>query len=125
MGSVIGLLFCMGLSPEQVEEKALTHPIKKYLRKRVWHKYFAFFRYPYAVYHHPDYAALLKDFSGNDQQLKDLTIPYSTLALDLNKQELLSINKDTHPDWKASKLLSIATRQYRQCFRLLPLIICC
>jgi len=109
MGSVIGILFCLGLSPQQVEAKVLTYPMKKYLRKRVWNKYFALFRYPYAVYHHPDYAALLKDFAGNDPELKDLTIPYSTLALDLNKQQLLSISKDTHPDWKASKLLSIAT----------------
>ncbi|WP_350340173.1 patatin-like phospholipase family protein [Paraflavitalea speifideaquila] len=28
MGSVVGMLFCMGLSPEQVEEKILTYPIK-------------------------------------------------------------------------------------------------
>jgi predicted acylesterase/phospholipase RssA len=109
MGSVIGMLFCMGLSPAQVEENILSHPIKKYLRKRVWLKYLAFFRYPYAIYHHPDYAALLNDFAGNDPELKELAIPYSTLALDLNKQQLLSINRDTHPDLKTSKLLSIAT----------------
>ena len=109
MGSIIGLLFCLGLSPEEVEQKVLAHPIKKYLRKRVWQKYFAFFRYPYAIYHHPDYAALLNDFVGKDCELKDLTIPYSTLVLDLNKKQLLSINRDTHPDWKASQLLAIAT----------------
>jgi predicted acylesterase/phospholipase RssA len=109
MGSVIGMLFCLGLSPEQVEEKVLAYPIKKYLRKRVWHKYFAIVRYPFAVYNPPDYEALLKDFAGKDPELKDLPIPYSTLALDLHKQQLLSINRDTNPDWKASKLLSIAT----------------
>lgn len=109
MGSVIGLLFCMGLSPELVEEKVLANPIKKYLRKRVWHKYLAMLRYPYAIYHHPDYASLLKDFTGKDLELKELPIAFSTLVLDLNKQQLLSINKDTHPGWKASELLSIAT----------------
>ncbi len=56
-----------------------------------------------------DYEALLKDFAGADPELKNLPISYSTLALDLNKQQLLSINSDTNPDWKASKLLSIAT----------------
>jgi predicted acylesterase/phospholipase RssA len=109
MGSVIGLLFCMGLSPQQVEEKILTYSIKKYLRKRYWIKQYGLRRYPHAMYHHPDYATLLKDFTGSDPELKDLPIPYSTLALDLNKQELLSINRDTHPGWKASELLSIAT----------------
>lgn len=109
MGSVMGLLFCMGLSPEQVQEKLLANPIKKYLRKRYWFKYYSFVSYPFGQYHHPDYAAMLKDFTGSDMQLKDLPIPYSTLALDLNKKELLSINRDTHPDWKASQLLSIAT----------------
>lgn len=109
MGSVIGLLFCLGLSPREVEEKVLANPIKKYVHKRVWHRLFAFFRYPYAVYHHPDYASLLKDFTGSDPDLKDLPIPYSTLALDLNKKELLCINGETHPGWKASQLLSIAT----------------
>lgn len=109
MGSVIGMLFCLGLSPEQAEAKVLAFPIKKYLRKRVWFKFLALLRYPYAVYHHPDYAALLHDFAGTDPELKQLPIPYSTLALDLTKQQLLSIGKETHPDWKASKLLSIAT----------------
>jgi predicted acylesterase/phospholipase RssA len=109
MGSVIGLLICMGLSPQQIEDKILANPVKKYLRKRVWHKYLALFRYPYAIYHHPDYATFLEDVFGADLALKDLSIPYSTLALDLNKQQLLSISRDTHPDWKASKLLSIAT----------------
>lgn len=109
MGSVIGILICMGLTPEEIEEKIFTNPIKKYLRKRFWIKFFAFFKYPYAAYHHPDYAALVKDFAGSDLQLKDLAIPYSTLVLDLNKQQLLSINRNTHPDWLASKLLSIAT----------------
>lgn len=109
MGAVMGLLFCMGLSPEQMEEKVLANPIRKYLRKRVWLQYWAMVRYPYAVYHHPAFDALLRDFTGHDQELKDLPIPYSTLALDLNKQQLLNISKQTHPDWKASKLLSIAT----------------
>lgn len=109
MGSVIGLLFCLGLSPQQVEEKVLSNPIKKYVHKRVWHRLLAFLRYPYAVYHHPDYAALLQDFYGSDPQMKDLAIGYSTLALDLNKKELLSISRETHPEWKASQLLSIAT----------------
>lgn len=109
MGSVIGLLFCMGMKPDELEEKVLKFPLKKYLRKRVWLKYLAFLRYPYAVYHSPDYATLLNDFASRDQELKDLIIPYSTLVLDLNKQQLLSINRDTHPNLKASELLSIAT----------------
>lgn len=109
MGSVIGLLFCMGLSPQQVEEKILKYPIKKYVKKRYWVKAYGIWLYPHAMYHHPDYATLLKDFTGSDPELKDLPIPYSTLALDLNKQELLSINRDTHPGWKASELLSVAT----------------
>lgn len=109
MGSVIGMLICLGLTPQQIEEKILSNPIKKYLRKRILSKYFVFFRYPYAVYKHPDYAALLRDFTGGDPVLKDLTVPYSTLALDLNKQQLLSISRDTHPDWNASELLSVAT----------------
>jgi predicted acylesterase/phospholipase RssA len=111
MGSVIGLLFCMGLTPEQVEEKILNNSIKKYLRKRFWLKQFALLRYPYAMYHQPDYAAMLKDFVDKDPDpvLETLGIPFSTLALDLNKNQLLSISKDTHPGWKASKLLSVAT----------------
>lgn len=109
MGSVIGLLFCMGLTPEQVEAKIVSQPMKKYLRKRYWFKSFAFLRYPYGMYHHPDYAAFLQDFTGSDPTLKDLPIPFSTIALDLNKRELLSISSDTHPDWKASKLLAVAT----------------
>lgn len=109
MGSVIGMLFCLGLTPKDVEEKVLANPIKKYLRKRVWNKYLALLRYPYAVYHHPDYESLLKDFVGDNPELANLPVPYSTLALDLNKQQLLSINKDTHPGWKVSELLTIAT----------------
>lgn len=109
MGSVIGLLICMGIKPDELEEKILKFPIKKYLRKRVLHKLFALLRYPFAIYHTPDFETLLKDFAGTDYLLKDLSISFSTIALDLYKQQLLSINKDTHPELKASELLSIAT----------------
>lgn len=109
MGSVIGMLICMGMSPAEIEEKVLHNPMQKYLRKRVWSNLFAVFRYPFAIYHHPDYEALLRDFGGKDMNLSNLPIPYSTLALDLNRQQLLSINRETHPYWKASKVLAIAT----------------
>ncbi len=109
MGSVIGMLICLGLTPNEIEEKVLQYPLKNYIRKRVWSKWIALMRYPYALYRHPDYEAMLEDFVGQDYLLRDLPIPYSTLALDLNGKQLLSINKDTHPDWKVSELLSVAT----------------
>jgi len=109
MGSVIGMLICCGLSPDEIESKILLHPLKSYLRQKVFFKWFAFLRYPYAMYHQPDYHKLLVDFTGSDPDLKDLPIPYSTLALDLRKQELLSFSKESHPNMKASALLQLAT----------------
>jgi predicted acylesterase/phospholipase RssA len=109
MGSVIGMLFCCGLSPDIIEDKVLKNPISNYLKKKVWFKWLAFLQFPYAIYNQPDYHQLLIDFYGNDPELKDLQVPYSTLALDLRMQELLSFSRESHPNMKASELLQLAT----------------
>jgi predicted acylesterase/phospholipase RssA len=109
MGSVIGMLICCGMQADEIEEKVLQFPISTYLKKRFCFKWQAFFQPPFAMYHPPDYHKLLIDFTGTDSILEELQIPYSTLALDIRKQELLSFSKESHPEMRASELLGIAT----------------
>ena len=109
MGSVMGMLICCGLSADSIEEKLLSHPVGRYLRRRFPLPFMEYFAFPFAKYHHPDYHSLLVDFTGSDPVLDELQIPYSSLALDLRSRELLSFSKESHPDMRASELLKIAT----------------
>ena len=109
MGSVMGMLICCGKSPDDIEQKALQYPVSKYVRRKSLLPFMEYIRFPFAKYHEPDYYNLLVDFTGADPLLKELPIPYSTLALDIRKQELLSFSKESHPDMPASQLLQIAT----------------
>lgn len=109
MGSFIGIMACAGLDAAKMEEKVLQFRIKEYVRKRYWLKWWGLLKFPFALYHTPDFEKILTDITGSNQTLGELTIPYATMALDLRQRQLLIYSSATHPGMTCAEVLTIAT----------------
>jgi predicted acylesterase/phospholipase RssA len=80
MGTIIGALFCSGLSISEIEKATLKFDFKQIKKKKPFY-FLKFLSYPYASHYYPD----------------------------INQKQFLVYSSETHPDMKISEVLKIAT----------------
>ncbi len=108
MGSVLGVLACSGLNPQEVEAAIINFNFKSLKTEKAF-SLLRYLKYPFASHYTPDYCKIITALLGKDPLLGELKIPFSALALDLRQRRFLVYSSGTHPDMKVSEVLTIAT----------------
>ncbi|MEO0339989.1 MAG: patatin-like phospholipase family protein [Bacteroidota bacterium] len=107
MGTFTGALVCSGMEFGEIEEKVINFDYRRLNRKKRF-GILNLLKYPFAVFHSPDFSVLVKELFGSEIKLGDLKIPYAAAALDLRQRRFLVFSSDTHPDMKLAEVVGIA-----------------
>jgi predicted acylesterase/phospholipase RssA len=106
-GSLVGALYCAGLSAEEVEKQSLALDFNDFFsgRNYFWYRYIA---YPFSKYSTSRVAEVFCRLVGGDPAFEDLKIPFATLGIDIISRRFLVYSKKTDPQMKVSEALKIA-----------------
>ena len=105
-GALIAALVAGGMAPKDIEDSLANMDLVKAAGKRA---FLHFFRYPFAMYRTSGFPKAFCDLIGGDKKLRDLNIPFSASAIDINNLETLfySSLEEEHKDMFLSEVLSM------------------
>lgn len=106
-GSMIGALYCAGLSAEDLEKQVLDLDFNDFFggRNYLWHYFIA---YPFSKYKISLVDEVYRRLAKGDPTFDELKIPFATLGIDIISKRFLAYSKKTAPQMRVSEALKIA-----------------
>lgn len=116
-GTLVGALYCAGLSPGQMRETVATLELRElagHARLRPLRRLWTLREWPYALYREPGMVEKFRDILRahelpEDPALGDLQRPMATAAVDVAANRLLVYSSDVNPTMAVTQVLRIAT----------------
>jgi NTE family protein len=107
-GTFVGALLATGLSPGEIERRALRTDLRRIAGPRSRLGGLGTLLRPFARYTESGAPALFREMVGGDPLFRDLKIAFATAGIDLLSNRLLVYSSDTHPDMPVAEALRIA-----------------
>ena len=108
-GKMFGALMCGGMSPASLLEWTNSQNIRQLAGKRSFMPWLRMWRWPHAPYKHAEFPRAFVEAMGRDLTFAELSIPFSTIGIDMRSNQLLVYSRRTTPGMKVSEALRIAT----------------
>ena len=105
-GSIIGALFCAGLTAEELVNQILNLNFNELFGSK---NYLSRLFYPYAKYEQSLVPEVFCRIVGGDPTFAEMKIPFATVGVNLVSRKFLVYSKKTTPQMRVSEAVKIAT----------------
>lgn len=112
-GSLVGALLCGGVNLKELEGFLLQNSLQilkgnPRFRPEWLSVLLSWVRYPYASHVPGGFAELMEKLLGRDMPLKELTVPFSAIGVDIGQSNFVVFTAKNYPDMLLSEVVRVA-----------------